>query len=802
MADKKQENSKHKKAANASSLLMVLFLSVDFIIETYFADFYSGTGYSNYSVVLVVILVSFIMVFVQVKYTVNYYKMAFNVPIVLFLFYTALMALGRWSFSTYYLPVCISFCVISCIYYSLGRTIFYVVIQNILIGLLILRGVDVAGPSMSLPNILVYWGVCIVINILMVAITTSATVSLRKALENQNAFRDLLYTTENYVAMVDEHNEIVYASRTISQLADTDEPTLVQGRPLIDIFPGKNLKIYAGKMLREKNLYAEDWEFSLNGQKRYFKAASHSLPGQTGGALISLYDMTHLAERDEIAVMKDSMQIGLFFMDQNFIIQDHYSRYLEEMLSETNLFGKIFTEIIANSVNPSELEAIKDYFGMVIERSYDQDMLDDINPLNELHYININTGDRKVFQCAFATVERAHGEVFILVTVYDITTRVELAKRLQEEEAKRQEEMQSVFELIQVSPDVFGDFTEDMDFEFGTIDKILKDTSLTTHDALVKVYQSVHAIKSNAVILGLNVFGNKVHNLESKIKQLREKQGDVPFVEMLNLAVDIEGISKARDNFKIIIDKLQSYGEGGGKGEKQNVRVLVESLAKTSSRGAEDLEKLIKFVAEDIDSEAIDKGPRRVMKEVLMQLIRNSVVHGIEMPEERKAKGKNETGIIKLTIKMVNGNIQIKLSDDGRGLDYKKIAQKAIEKKLIKKEDAANYDLLMKVIFMPGFSTAETEGVHAGRGIGLNLVRDRIKEVNGVIKLRTETDKGAVFFVSIPVPAAPAQAATAPTAAQAAAKTAPAAAKTAPAAAKAAPAPAAARTAAPAAKKT
>jgi two-component system chemotaxis sensor kinase CheA len=140
------------------------------------------------------------------------------------------------------------------------------------------------------------------------------------------------------------------------------------------------------------------------------------------------------------------------------------------------------------------------------------------------------------------------------------------------------------------------------------------------------------------------------------------------------------------------------------------------------------------------------------MKEILMQFIRNSAVHGIEAPEVRKAKKKNETGVIKLSIKMTEDhqNIHIKLSDDGGGLNYKKIAEKALAGKLIKKEDAKNQDVLMKIIFAPGFSTAETEGVHGGRGIGLNLVRDRIKEVGGTIKLRSETDKGILFFVSVP----------------------------------------------------
>jgi two-component system, chemotaxis family, sensor kinase CheA len=425
---------------------------------------------------------------------------------------------------------------------------------------------------------------------------------------------------------------------------------------------------------------------------------------------------------------------------------------LEEMLSQTNLFGKLFTDIMSDSVTPSELEAIKDYFLMIIDRTYDQEILDDINPLNELHYINVETGERKVFQCAFTTVERGHGELFILVTVYDITVRVELQQKLAEEESRRQEEMQSVFELINVEQDVFSDFSEDMEHEFGTIDKTLK-SDMSSHDVLVKVYQSVHAIKSNAVILGLNVFGNKLHTLESRIKKLRETEA-VPFAEMLNLAVEIEKIAQEKEKFHEIINKLQSYGGGSSTGGvKQNVKVLVDSLTKATEKASADMEKIIKFVASEIDAEAVQVGPRRIIKEILMQLVRNSVVHGIEKPDVRTAKGKNEVGIIKLSIKLSEDKkkVEVKLTDDGEGLNYKKIAQKAIQNNLIKKEDADNKDALMKIIFAPGFSTAETEGVHAGRGIGLNLVRDRIKEVNGAMKLRSEPDKGTVFFMSIPI---------------------------------------------------
>jgi len=744
MGNDENKNPKYLKTANTSSILMVFFLSAAFIYEAWLAQ-------REYSISLAVfsILLALAIVIITIKCTPDASSLAFLIPFVLLIFYTVLMRIGGWPYSQYF-PVCFAVLGISCLYSDFKRTVIYLVSQNIVVLVLVVTGNPVAGQGIPVEIILINWAVYLFGSLVLMMLSRKATVVLDKALEQQNSFMNLLASTENFVAIVDENNKIVYASKTLSKLGMVEEPTLVQGRPLIDLFPGRTLKLFAGKMLSEKKNYAEDWEFSLHGQKRYFKAASHALPGgHHSGTLINLYDMTHLAERDEIAAMKDSMKIGLFFMDSNLVIQDHYSRYLEQMLVEENLFGRTFTDVIADSVTPSELRMIKDYFDMVIKQTYDQDMLEEINPLNELHYVNTRTNDKKVFQCGFATVERGRGEVFILVTVYDITARVELQKRLAEEQNKRQEEMQSVFELIQVEPSVFSDFMEDMEYEFDAIDKTLKDKQLSSHEALVKIYQSVHAIKSNAVILGLNIFGNKVHNMESVIKKMRERE-DVPFSEMLNLTMDIEKLSNEREGFKIVIDKLQSYTKDNG-GKNQSINVLITSLAKTAEKASADMEKKVRFVSSDVDLAALENGPRRVMKEILMQLIRNSVAHGIEPPEERVAKGKKETGIIKLTLKLVNNIINITLMDDGRGIDYKKVAEKAVRNNIIKKEDANNKDMLLKAIFAPGFSTAENEGMHAGRGIGLNLVRDRVKEVNGAIKVRSEPGKGTAFLVAIPV---------------------------------------------------
>jgi len=735
-----------KRTANSVSFIMFFIICAAFILDALMVGLKINFIYAG-----LYMAVAFIILIFIVKSTINLNSLAFSIPFVLLIFYTALTLVFSWH-SDHYLLFCLVFCAISCIYSHFYRTIFFIIVQNLLIAVLFFNNAPIGGINAPLYSVLMNWAVCLFAGVIMLFLTRAVTIHLDKALTNQQSFIDLLDTTENYVAMINERNEVVFASRTLSQLSNTEEPLMVQGRPILDLFPGKSLKIYAHKLLREKDNYAEDWEFSLDGQKRYFKAASHGVRGGGGSALLSLYDMTHLAERDEIAAMKDSMKIGLFFMDANFVIQDHYSRYLEVMLSDTRLYGKVFTDIISHCVSPNELGAIQDYFKMVMERSYDQEMLDDINPLNELHYVNQNNGERKVFQFAFATVERGRGEVFLLVTVYDITARVELQQRLAEEEARRQEEMQSLFELIQVDPSVFADFMQDMEIEFDTIDSILKNDVLSTHEALVKIYQSVHAVKSNAVTLGLSIFGNKVHNLESRIKKMRETEGDIPFSEMLNLTMDIEKLYSEKEGFKDIINKLHKYTKGSA-GENDRLKILIESLEKAASKAADDLGKQIKFSARDVEEAAVEKAPRRVVKEILMQLVRNSVVHGIETPEERVSKGKNETGIIKLSVKMSEDqkHIHIKLADDGQGLDYNKIAQKALSQNLIKENETENKDALIKAIFSPGFSTAKNEGIHGGRGIGLNLVRDRIKEVKGTVKVRSEDDKGVVFLISMPV---------------------------------------------------
>jgi two-component system chemotaxis sensor kinase CheA len=459
------------------------------------------------------------------------------------------------------------------------------------------------------------------------------------------------------------------------------------------------------------------------------------------------------AQRDEIAAMRDNLKEGIFLMDRNCIIQPSYSKAMEDVFSCTNIQGKSFLDMLRKSLSAKDIETTRDYFGMIFDGSMEPEELEELNPFQEFSYTSVETGDKKTLRGLFATVDQGKGEVLILGTFQDITAEVELKKQLAEKESIRQDEMQTVFELFQVDPGVFNSFIEDTDYEFNRINETLKEKRIPAQDAVVNIYQSVHAIKSNALIIGLASFGKKLHYLETELKELREKS-QIDFEDLLHVTVELGKRMTDKDRFLDIIKRIKDFTAGKDKddkiGQKSEQEVFTETLSMACRRVSSDLGKKVRFTAASVDKAALDGKERGVMKEILTQLVRNSVYHGIESPEERIKKGKEETGNISLSVTLEDDAIRMILKDDGQGLNFAKIAERASALGLINQESGTDKKLLSKVIFSPGFSVSETENLHAGRGIGLSLVSERLKELHGTIRLQNVKDGGLLFDIRIP----------------------------------------------------
>ncbi len=172
---------------------------------------------------------------------------------------------------------------------------------------------------------------------------------------------------------------------------------------------------------------------------------------------------------------------------------------------------------------------------------------------------------------------------------------------------------------------------------------------------------------------------------------------------------------------------------------------VVRDLAKLKN-------KEINFEIEGSDIE-LDRMIVDEINDPLIHLIRNSVDHGIETPQERVNKGKSETGYVKLSARREKGYVRIELTDDGKGMDPHDIAEKAIEKGMLTKEKLAlltEQEMLM-LICEPGFSTAAEISDISGRGVGMDVVKTKIEAFNGSVIIETKKGKGSTFIIKLPL---------------------------------------------------
>ncbi|HEX7680107.1 MAG TPA: ATP-binding protein, partial [Thermoanaerobaculia bacterium] len=176
---------------------------------------------------------------------------------------------------------------------------------------------------------------------------------------------------------------------------------------------------------------------------------------------------------------------------------------------------------------------------------------------------------------------------------------------------------------------------------------------------------------------------------------------------------------------------------------------VLSALEALTSNLSSRLGKPARFVAHWRDDD-LPVAYAALMREALIQLIRNSMVHGVETEQERKQAGKPARAVLQVALRRheAEGQLEVLFQDDGRGLDLDRIRQRALElfgNRILSDDQAA------QVIFEPGFSTAATTTGDAGRGVGLDLVRDRVESLGGMILVHSEPTVFCAFQIILPL---------------------------------------------------
>ncbi|MGN0857606.1 MAG: chemotaxis protein CheA [Stenotrophomonas sp.] len=222
----------------------------------------------------------------------------------------------------------------------------------------------------------------------------------------------------------------------------------------------------------------------------------------------------------------------------------------------------------------------------------------------------------------------------------------------------------------------------------------------------------------------------------NRLKTLRSRIKD----EELERAVSSLDLATARLQSAVMRTRMQPVGKVFSRFNKL-ARDVARSLAK---------EVELEIVGADTE---LDRNLVEALADPLVHLVRNAIDHGVETPALREATGKSRIGNVRLAAQQEGDFVSIEINDDGAGIDPERLRAKAREKGLIEPEAAARLssEECLQLIFLPGFSTKQAVTDISGRGVGMDVVQSRIRELSGQIQIQSELGRGSRFLIRVPL---------------------------------------------------
>lgn len=233
----------------------------------------------------------------------------------------------------------------------------------------------------------------------------------------------------------------------------------------------------------------------------------------------------------------------------------------------------------------------------------------------------------------------------------------------------------------------------------------------------------------------VNLIGELVLS-RNRLKTLRTRLKD----EELDRAVSTLDIATARLQSAVMRTRMQPVGK------------VFSRFPKVARDVARSLQKEVDLELIGADTE-LDRNLVEALADPLVHLVRNAIDHGVEMPDLREAQGKSRMGRVRLSAQQEGDYVSIEVQDDGAGIDPERLRAKAREKGLIDPEAAARLtsEECLHLVFLPGFSTKQQVTDISGRGVGMDVVQSRIRELSGQIQIQSELGRGSRFLIRVPL---------------------------------------------------
>jgi two-component system chemotaxis sensor kinase CheA len=503
------------------------------------------------------------------------------------------------------------------------------------------------------------------------------------------------------------------------------------------------------------------------------------------------------ASKRETDLIFTAVKQGLFLLGPGGIINSQTSGELVNIFQTNDFAFRSFYHLLRPLLPEKKHQTVADYVNLLFDPRKNEKQLQKFNPLKraELSFATPSGGfQTKTVEFSFQRITVEGVVDSILVTAIDSTEQALLEARLRANEEQREKQLETLLEILSLDGTYLRNFileaTVTVDeinsiFMENTDSNVREEAGNPLRSKVQRAFRLAHSLKARASSLGLSMFQRTIHKIEDHLTELRQIP-NLTNEHFLSVVISLSSMRKQLDETTELIEKISSvqqnfgrtfnlntpnsgFSGGGpniawsiGEGENFGTRDDLAPVMADSLKGSIELlgrllgersgkEADFIFTLDEFDS--LSDSHRRAFRDATYQLVRNSYVHGIELPDEREQAGKNRRGVIKVVLHKDDSQIRLQVLDDGAGLNREKIISRAIDSNLLRPEEAENLkdNEICELIFETGFSTSTTVTEDAGRGMGLDAVKGEIVDrFGGEIQINFLAGAYCEFNLTVP----------------------------------------------------
>ncbi|MBT4288447.1 MAG: hypothetical protein HOD92_14055 [Deltaproteobacteria bacterium] len=462
---------------------------------------------------------------------------------------------------------------------------------------------------------------------------------------------------------------------------------------------------------------------------------------------------------------------GSFSINHAGEIGENYTSNATEYLGQKNLAGVPFADLVFQK----DREALRNYYRalhlMFSNNQFDPDLVLDLLP----HEVTVN---QRIFKLNYSFIQDNMGNVLsVFIRMEDLTRQREIEAQEAKEKIIQEKIQQNIGGFLNMLDEVKNVMNTLKNFEKNYIKTLQKPQSnelrslmrvlhgskgLSGQFDLDSLKTALHGMEDCIQMIGAEGVESQIENFSEHLKTVKAGYNyGRDFKKNLGSAIIeiLQGITFSKEEFErlqtdILKGNIEAVKAKILAKNSVSASAIIDNWAADIQKLANNLDKKIDFFSDIAEEIQIPKKLANMLNNELAHLYRNSVDHGIESVEERKKQGKFESGMIRIEVKQVSEQLNIVLEDDGKGLNEAKIKEKALANKNLDQaqvQKMISTNKCWRILFLPGFSTAENVTSLSGRGVGMDAVYTAIQELNGLINMESVENEGITTKITIPI---------------------------------------------------